>query len=237
MRFCRSNPANAARAAAAPAPSVAVQAMPAAQRVLDRALAAGRARSSITLDEILRELRSIPESTAGIQDVARCLAAIQTCVPIMEFLKGRGFNIGGACDNTSVQGILGGAGEEAEEDEGAYEADEFGRPQQPERQGRPTGPDDDAGRRPRGQWFFDRVFDLGPHVAVALAPRADQAVVDFIIYNGLIQKLCVAGARVTAPVVDVMPAPTFTARAGDCAKKPRVDAPVAADAGDGRIHA
>jgi len=80
-------------------------------------------------------------------------------------------------------------------------------------------------------------FDLGPHVAVALAPRADQAVVDFIIYNGLIQKLCVAGARVTAPVVDVMPAPTFTARADDGAKKPRVDAPVAADAGDGRIHA
>ena len=85
----------------------------------------------------------------------------------MEFLKGRGFSIGGGCDNTSVQGILDGAGEEAEEDEGAYEADEFGRPQQPERQGRPTGPDDDAGRRPRGQWFFDRVFDLGPHVAVA----------------------------------------------------------------------
>ena len=237
VRRCRSNPAIAARAAAAPAPSVAVQAMPAAQRVLDSALAQGRARSSITLDEIIEELGSIPEQTRGIHDVARCLDAILTCVPIMEYLKGRGFNIGGGCDNTSVQGILGGAGEEAEEDEGAYEADEFGRPQQPERQGRPTGPDDDAGRRPRGQWFFDRVFDLGPHVAVALAPRADQAVVDFIIYNGLIQKLCVAGARVTAPVVDVMPAPTFTARAGDGAKKPRVDAPVAADAGDGRIHA
>ena len=136
-----------------------------------------------------------------------------------------------------MQGILDGAGEEAEEDEGAYEADEFGRPCRSGCCGRPTGPDDDAGRRPRGQWFFDRVFDLGPHVAVALAPRADQAVVDFIIYNGLIQKLCVAGARVTAPVVDVMPAPTFTARAGDGAKKQRVDAPVAADAGDGRIHA
>ena len=161
MGRCHSNPAIAARAAAAPAQSGAVRAMPAAQRVLDRALAQGRARSSITLEEIIEELGSIPEQTRGIHDVARCLDAILTCVPIMEFLKGRGFNIGGACDNTSVQGILGGAGEEAEEDEGAYEADEFGRPQQPERQGRPTGPDDDAGRRPRGQWFFDRTSTWG----------------------------------------------------------------------------
>ena len=239
LRDCRSNPANAERAAAAPAPSVAVQAMPAAQRVLDRTLAAGDARSSITLEHILEELGSIPETTAGIQDVARCLAAIRTCVPIMEFLKGRGFGIGGACDNTSVQGILGGAGEEAEEDEGDGGAGEFGRPQQRDgpRPGRSTGPGDGAGTRPRARWTFERTFDLGPHVVVALAPHADQAVVDFIIYNGLVQKLCVAGARVTAPVVDVMPAPTFTARADDGAKKPRVDAPVAADAGDGRIHA
>jgi hypothetical protein len=240
IRFCRSNPANAARAAAAPAPSVAVLAMPAAQRVLDRTLAAGDARSSITLEDILEELgSSIPESIAGVKDVARCLDAIRTCVPIMEFLKGRGFGIGGGCDDTSVQGILGGAGEQAEEDEGDGGASEFGRPQQRDgpRPGRSTGPGDGAGTRPRARWTFERTFDLGPHVAVALAPRADQAVVDFIIYNGLIQKLCVAGARVTAPVVDVMPAPTFTARAGDGAKKQRVDAPVAADAGDGRIHA
>ena len=79
--------------------------MPATIRVLDRALAQGRARSSIALDEIIEELGSIPEQTRGIQDVARCLDAIRTCVPIMEFLKGRGFDIGGGCDNTSVQGI------------------------------------------------------------------------------------------------------------------------------------
>ena len=212
--------------------SAATAAQDASMRAVDGLKASGKGRGALTIADVERELVKAGKdsSTYGIQNLQRVVDAAKTLVPVFEKLGAAGYGIGGGCNKKKTSnGEETGNGLPPEQQAEADDDEEPGRDAEPYR---PT--EDEEGRTPRAAWTAAKTVASAPVIVIPLKPRADQSVVDFAIYQGLVRKAILAGAAVP-PFVDELPALAAPEPGDGGAKKRRVES--VTDASPGAVVA
>ena len=212
--------------------SAATAAQDASMRAVDGLKASGKGRGALTIADVERELVKAGKdnSTYGIQNLQRVVDAAKTLVPVFEKLGAGAFNITGACNKNKTANLdETGNGLPPEQRAEADDDEEPGRDAEPYR---PT--EDEEGRTPRAAWTAAKTVASAPVIVIPLKPRADQSVVDFAIYQGLVRKAILAGAAVP-PFVDELPALAAPEPGDAGAKKRRIES--VTDASPGAVVA
>jgi len=192
----------------------------------------GKGRGALTVADVQKQLAAAGkmDGTGGIQNLQRVVDSAKNLVPVMELLGAAATGIGGGCNKKkTANGDETGNGLPPEQRAEADDDDEPGRDAEPYR---PT--EDEEGRTPRAAWTAAKTVASAPVIVIPLKPRADQSVVDFAIYQGLVRKAILAGAAVP-PFVDELPALGAPEPGDGGAKKRRVES--VTDASPGAVVA
>ena len=212
--------------------AAATAAQDAAMRAVSKLRDSGKGRGALTLEDLEEELVAAGKSPAsyGIENLQRVVDSAKNLVPVFELLGAAAYGIGGGCNkNKTSNGDETGNGLPPEQQ--AQGSDD----EQPDRDPEPYRPEADEDlRTPRAAWSAAQVLSKGPLIVIPLKPRADQSVVDFAIYQGLVRKAILAGAAVP-PFVDELPALGAPEPGDGGAKKRRVES--VTDASPGAVVA
>ena len=212
--------------------AAATAAQDAAMRAVSKLRGSGKGRGALTLEDVEKELAAAGKDSAsyGIKNLQRVVDSAKNFVPVVELLGAAGYGIGGGCNkNKTSNGDETGNGLPPEQQAEADDDEEPGRDAEPYR---PT--EDEEGRTPRAAWTAAKTVASAPVIVIPLKPRADQSVVDFAIYQGLVRKAILAGAAVP-PFVDELPALGAPEPGDGGAKKRRVES--VTDASPGAVVA
>ena len=212
--------------------AAATAAQDAAMRAVSKLRDSGKGRGALTLEDVEKELAAAGKDSAsyGIQNLQRVVDSAKNLVPVFELLGAAGYGIGGGCNKKKTSnGEETGNGLPPEQQAEADDDEDQGRDAEPYR---PT--EDEEGRTPRAAWTAAKTLASAPVIVIPLKPRADQSVVDFAIYQGLVRKAILAGAEVP-PFVDELPALGAPEPGDGGAKKRRVES--VTDASPGAVVA
>ena len=212
--------------------SAATAAQAAAMRAVSKLRDSGKGRGALTLEDVEKELVAAGKSPAshGIQNLQRVVDAAINFVPVMELLGAAATGIGGGCNKKKTSN-----GEETGNGLPPEQQAQGSDDEQPDRDPEPYRPtEDEEGRTPRAAWTAAKTLASAPVIVIPLKPRADQGVVDFAIYQGLVRKAILAGAEVP-PFVDELPALAAPEPGDAGAKKRRIES--ATDASPGAVVA